>query len=471
MSAKDLLSRRGRPLPAKTIGVIVVLAITLWGIASFSTARIGSFLSRGDTIKAEFSREYKTRDFQDKIKLAGVVVGEITGVEKTDHGTTMVSMRVDPGVREKLGDSPSAAIRPTLVVGGIYYLALTPGGVGNEFPDDGVIPLPRTTVPVELDRVLTTVNPPAQHGIQTTVDQLDTTLAQGGEPAIKGLVRTAPQVLAPAGGLLQSVNGTRPGVDLPQLVNGLERTAAVLNKRKGQLSAILDKLNGSSAALAASSKPLSAELAKAPEQLRVARAGLIDLQPTLDELKDVAPEFRPSARKLDKTLGELDPVISRARPVVNDLNGLLDDAKPLLQRLEPTADRGSRVFDDVRGPVLDRVNGPIMDTVNTPWRGTGAYANGGDGQVFYKEVGYLGAIGADVFKFHDRNGGMARLMAGVGINSVVGGNGNVQSLEQYLEGLGLQQPAGPQEQGGRKATGGVPGLPPQLTGLTGRPNG
>jgi phospholipid/cholesterol/gamma-HCH transport system substrate-binding protein len=467
---RESLPRRGRPIPKKTLGVIVVLAVTLWGIASFSTARIGSFLTPGDTIHAEFSREYKTRDFQDKIKLAGVEVGEITSVEPTGRGTTMVTMRVDHGIRQELGDSPSAALRPTLVVGGIYDIALTPGGVGNEFPDDGTIPVARTTVPVELDRVLTAVDPAAQRGIQTSVRELDGTLRQGGEPAVKGLVRTAPGVLAPAGGVLQAANGTRPGTDLPQLVDGLERTAAVLNNRKGQLGSILDSLNRTSAALAASSKPLSESIHTAPDRLRVARAGLVDLQPTLDDLQETAPEFRPSAQSLDKTLGALDPVIARARPVVSNLNDVLDDARPLVQKLEPTTDRADKVLDDVRGPVLDRVNGPIMDTLNTPWRGTGVYANGGDGQPFYKETGYLAAIGADVFKFHDQNGGMARLMAGVGANSAVGGNGSVLSLEQYLEGFGLQQPAGPQEPGGRQAQGGVPGV--QLpTGLTGRPNG
>jgi phospholipid/cholesterol/gamma-HCH transport system substrate-binding protein len=452
------------------LGVVVVLAITAWGIAAFSTARIGSFLSSGDTVQAELSRQYKLRDFEDKIKLAGVDVGEVTGADPTDHGTTMITMRVDPDVREKLGDTPSAALRPTLVVGGIYYIALTPGGVGNTFPDGGTIPIDRTTVPVELDRVLTTLTPPAQQGIQTTARELDGALAQGGKPAVKDLVRTAPRVLGAAAPVVDAVNGTRPGTDLPELVDGLERTSAVLNKRKGQLGSILDSLDRTSAALAASRRPLTDAIHTAPETLRTARAGLTDLQPTLDRLVETAPAFRPSARELDTTLKELDPVIARTRPVVSDLNHLLDDARPLVGKLVPTTDRASRVLDDVRGPVLDRVNGPIMDTVNSPWKGTGVYANGGDDDPFYKETAYLTAIGADVFKFHDQNGGMARLMAGVGANTPLGGRSQVMSLEQYLEQAGLQQPLGPQEPNGRVPQGGVPGIPP-MTGLTGRPNG
>ncbi len=114
----------------------------------------------------------------------------------------------------------------------------------------------------------------------------------------------------------------------------------------------------------------------------------------------------------------------------------------------------------MRGPVLDRLNGPIKDAVLSPWHGTGIYAGGGNDHLFYQEAGYLLSDGAEVFKFHDSNGAAGRLMAGVGVN-IAGGSTLLMPLEEYLETLGLQQPAGPQE-GTRQ---GAPGLiPPPAAG-------
>jgi phospholipid/cholesterol/gamma-HCH transport system substrate-binding protein len=81
--------------------------------------------------------------------------------------------------------------------------------------------------------------------------------------------------------------------------------------------------------------------------------------------------------------------------------------------------------------------------VLTPWHGTGVYDGGGNDHRTYEEIGYLLSDTADVFKFHDKNGAMGRLMAGVGVSTPGGVVG--MSLEKYLEGAGLQSPKGPQE--------------------------
>jgi phospholipid/cholesterol/gamma-HCH transport system substrate-binding protein len=81
--------------------------------------------------------------------------------------------------------------------------------------------------------------------------------------------------------------------------------------------------------------------------------------------------------------------------------------------------------------------------VMSPWHGTGKYDGGGNDHKLYEETGYLLANTADVFKFHDKNGAMGRLMAGVGLSTPGGIIGH--SIEQYLEMLGYQLSAGPQD--------------------------
>jgi phospholipid/cholesterol/gamma-HCH transport system substrate-binding protein len=429
-------------MPARAIGIVVLVVILVAGFAAFEKDEITTAVNNGDTIQAEFSRGYKLDNYRSDVRVADVQVGKVTDVESTDHGTVLVTMKVKDDIRDVLGRSPSAAIRPTTLLGGVYYVALTPGGAHGTFA--GPIPVARTSVPVELGEVLSALTPPARQGVQSSVSRLDATLHQGGKDAARSLIQDAPGTLRPTGDVLNAALGTRPETDLTGLVSGLRNTAAVLNRTDGQLDAIFTDLNRSTGALAAERQPLSGALANLPATLRTTRTGLGDLHGTLDRLISTATSLQPTARSLDSLLGKLDPVLDRTRPVVSETRDLVGAARPLVQELVPTVDSGTQDLANVRGPVLDRLNGPIKDLVLSPWKGTGVYAGGGNGHRFYEEVGYLGVNGAKVFQTHDGNGAQGRLMAGVGARTL-GGAAVPMSLEQYLETLGLEQPLGPQE--------------------------
>jgi len=90
----------------------------------------------GDTVTASFTRQYKLDPYLSVVKLASVRVGAVTDIERADDGGAKVTMKLDKGTIEKLGGEPSATIRPTLVVGGVYYVELTPGGRGGVFNGD-----------------------------------------------------------------------------------------------------------------------------------------------------------------------------------------------------------------------------------------------------------------------------------------------------------------------------------------------
>ncbi|HWJ10126.1 MAG TPA: MCE family protein, partial [Nocardioides sp.] len=211
----------------------------------------------------------------------------------------------------------------------------------------------------------------------------------------------------------------------------------------GQWRGILDDLATTSAALADGARPLAAAIDDGPQTLTETRAGLADLDGTLDRLETTARSFRPSARALAPLLDDLDPVLVRARPVLADARAVARDARPVVQDLLPVADDATALLDDVSGPVLDRLSGPVTDAVLSPWHGSGVYQGGGNDHRLYEETGYLLANFADVFKFHDKNGAMGRLMAGVGLSTPGGVLG--YSLEQLLEGSGMRLPAGPQD--------------------------
>lgn len=449
-------------------GIVAIAILLLAAVAVFYKEEIGTrfigLVTPVEKIKAEFPRAYKLREYRagSAVKMAGVVVGTITDIAQTDRGSSMVTMQLDHGTREKLGAAPRAVIRATLIVGGRYYVDLIPGGAGAFVGD--LIPPERTQLPTELEGVLEASGGTelAKKGIRSSIHQFDGFLQQGGIDALHDVVTHAPDTLRPSGDVLAAMRGTRPDQDLTEMVTNLRSTAAGLDSRDGQIESIIGAVEGSTRALAAGSKPLAASIADMPGTLRATKAGLDDLNPTLDQLVVTAGNFRPAARALDPMLEELDPALANARPLLGDLRSLLRDARPLVEHLVPVTRGATEVSDNVGGSVLDRVNGPIADAVLSPWKGQGPYAGGGaSGNPLYVEAGHLASRSAQVFGWHDKNGGFTRLSAGVGLNTL-GGSAGQLSLEQYLEHLGMQQPAGPQAFAGR--TGPLPSGPGTQTG-------
>ncbi|GAA3523900.1 MlaD family protein [Nocardioides daeguensis] len=426
----------------KAKGITVLVILLLFTLVAFNRPRVETTLAGGEMLNAEFSRAYKLAPYQSVVKLAGVQVGMVVAVDDAENGS-VVQMKLDDGILEKLGTAPRANIRPTLVLGGKYYVELVREGQAGQPAAGSTIPVKRTSVPVELDRVLSAVTPDAAHSIGGTVQSLDATFDEPGRKATQRLLDDGPATLRGTKQVLAGLRGNRPEDDLTGVVVGLQNTAAALNREPGQWRGILDDLATTSAALADSARPLAAAIDDGPATLTQTQAGLADLDGTLERLEETARSFRPSARELAPLLADLDPVLVRARPVLADARAVARDARPVVQDLVPTSVDATALLDDVSGPVLERLSGPVTKAVLSPWHGSGVYQGGGNDHRLYEETGYLLANFADVFKYHDKNGAMGRLMAGVGLSTPGGILG--YSLEEILEGSGLRLPAGPQE--------------------------
>jgi phospholipid/cholesterol/gamma-HCH transport system substrate-binding protein len=434
-----LRARKASPLK---VGLFALTAVLLFGAVVFAKAQIGTFLTFGDTVQAEFAKGYKLQPYHSKVKIADVEVGTVTSSEKTDHDTALVTMTVDRGTLDKLGATPSAAVTATTLLGGIYYVELIPGG-GNGRYSGGVIPMARTKTPVELGDVLTAFTPKTIAAVPGILGNFDGTLKQGGTAAIRDLLNDAPSTLKPTGDVLTAFRGNRPDNDLTDVVSGLRTTAAGALEKQGQLGALFADFRRSTAALAAGARPLADSIRTSPETMRETRAGLEDLRGTLHRLRDNSDDLRPTARRLGHLLDKADPVLDRARPVVADLRDVLEDLRPLIHRLNPAVENATDVLDNLNGPVVDRLKGPIADMVLHDWHGTGVYKGGGSPNKFYEELGYLGVNGALAWQTHDGNGAMGRLAAGGG-SQTVGGSAFPSTSEEYLEALGLGGPPGPE---------------------------
>lgn len=413
------------------IGLVLLVVALVGGGALFQKQRITTELSRGDELRADFKRDYRLRANVTRVKIAGVPVGVVTGVEHDVDGAARVTMKLDKDHLSSLRTTPSAAIRPTTLLGGNYYVDLKPGGDPGE-PED-VIPVERTTTPVELDHVLETLNPEARTSMQRTVRRLDGTLGKAGRRELKRLLVSAPDTLGPAAEVLSGLRGTRPGTDLAVVVRDLGTTARVLTAKRGELESVLAGLTSASAVLDRQRQPLATGIRILPGTLRTARTGLAALGGTLDTLEVTARAARPVADELDGLLTELEPALAAAQPVVRDLRPALRDLRPVVRQLVPTAPIATNVLQDLDGEPLKRLNGPITDTVLSPWKGTGEYAGGGGNSVpFYIELGNMIAGANNVGRMTDRNGSTIHFQPGFGIGSVSGTPINFERLVNRL---------------------------------------
>lgn len=402
-----LASRLPRLSPLQLGALLLGLALTA-GVLLFNKNAIGTALRPGDELVVELARDYRLRPDQTPVKVAGIPVGVVTGVERAGENT-MLSLKLDKGTMAKLGTAPSAAVRPTTLLGGNYYVALSPGGDPGE--PAGNVPVERTTLPVELDRVLERVGPAQQEGIQTSVAQLDATLDDRGVAAAKNLVDDAPAALEPAAGVLDALRGTEPADDLSDLVAGLESTGRALAAEQGQLDGMLAAAAGTADTLDQRREAVADTLADAPQTLSTTRAALRRLDTTLDKLRDTAPTLRDGVQRTAVLVREARPVLAEARPAVRDLEVLAADLRPLLGDAVPVVRQGTDVLADVDGPVVDRLRGPVLTTVLSPYRGE---------TPFYQELAYMAAGIASASKMTDRNGASIAFHPGPGYQTVGG---------------------------------------------------
>ena len=87
----------------------------------------------------------------DEVRVSGVVVGTIESIEP--EGTqTRLTLKVDHGI-EVPADAKAVIVAPNLVASRYVQLAPAYRSSGPTLPDDAVIPLERTAVPVEWDEV------------------------------------------------------------------------------------------------------------------------------------------------------------------------------------------------------------------------------------------------------------------------------------------------------------------------------
>ena len=401
----------------KAIALIASIVVVMVALAFKNNITL--FLRSGDTIRATFAQNYDIIPGHTRVKMAGIQIGVVSGLDQDAAGTARVSMKIDHGIKEKLGSTPTARIEPLTILGGEYAVELIPGGDGRF---SGEIPKSRAHTPVELDRILAALPATTREGLQNTVKVTGRTFNPTTAKSLRELAAESTVVMKPAGQLVTAVRGNQPDTDIPGIVTNVQRMAASLDAQGAALSRSLANLDITSAALARQSPALTATIDNLPAALDATTRGTAGLRVTLAKLGSTTDSLQPTAEKLKPLLDTLGPTLRETLPVARQLPSLLRDARPLVRQLVPIATDVDAVVNDFKGPVLQRVQNPILSMLGSTYRGTGAFKDTGGGvqsdNKFYQEIGYMVTNLDHASQTHDAQGSTLNFQAGFSAGSL-----------------------------------------------------
>lgn len=233
----------------------------------------------------------------DEVRVAGVKVGKVTGIELVGD-KVLVSFRVK-GV--SLGEESTAAIKIKTLLGK-KFLSVDPLGAGEL---DGPIPIEHTTTPYDVNAAFS--------DLSSTIGEIDTEQLEQSLATVSEVFADTPE----------SVRG---------MVDGLSRLSRTISSRDDDLARLFESTKGVTGTLASRNEELGAlvddgnllltELANRRESIRkllrstttlgrelagVVRDNELQLKPALEKLDKVAALLSRNQRHLSDALAVLGP--------------------------------------------------------------------------------------------------------------------------------------------------------------------
>ena len=261
---------------------VVGLLVTVGLMAAAYLLGGAKILQRTYTVSAVFANASDIGS-GDPVRVAGIEVGEVTGVKRNARTVTM-DLELEKGT--KLSQGTRAAVRLRTLLGKKYVELMDPG-TGPLLPHDAVIPLSRTDAGTDVDEVVTS---------------FDSSLEQVDVQAMNELIRSFDKVMAGKGETINTLLG-----DLDTLATSMGQRQADIDKLLAASATLLSAMDDRRAALGTSVDGMSAALdalAKRRTELTQLVSGVRDLNTSL------TPLLARNEKRID---GVLDDVLVTAK--------------------------------------------------------------------------------------------------------------------------------------------------------------
>lgn len=423
--------RRHRPRISNFWGGIIGLVV----IAAVCYLVFGGalpFQSSPFVLKAVFTTETQLH-IPSPVRIAGVDVGEVVSVSHISGSSRagLVTMDINNNGLP-IHANANARIRPRIFLEGNFYVDLFPGTPNAPVLHSGdTLAAAQNSGPVQLDRVLSSLNIDARGNLQTLLQGIGAALdAKPGpgedatqDPSVRGLtgaqalnqsLKYSADAFKASAIVNQGLLGLQPH-DLEKVVTGNQKVFKALAASGGHLSSLVSTFNATMATLASRQQQLSQSISLLPPLLRRTQSADTALDASFGPTQTFAAALTPGVERLGPTIDAAIPWIAQATRLVSpaNLGGLLTDLTPAVQNTAATlgsakklisaADQLARCFTHNVIPTGNEVisDPPVTNTQRV-------YQ-----ELFQSAVGIAGASGN-----FDGNGRYVRASAGGGSDLV-----------------------------------------------------
>ena len=347
--------RRHRPAArAIPLGRLSILVQALLAVAFVA------FLLRGDNVRLPLLHDsYEVQAaFDDAsglngsdahpVLIAGVRVGDVADVAY-ERGKAVATLELDADTEGRLRRDARATIVPRSALQD-QTVELDPGRSREPLAEDAIIDVDRTRSPIELDRVISTLDADARAQLQILLGELAVGLRDRGTPLRAALAELAP-ALDSTGRVAAALSDRRRL--LARLVGQLDRVFATLGDRRGALEDVLVAGRQTLETTGRRDRELADMTNALPGTLQAVGSALDEVRRLAAPLEPALEDLRPAARRLPAALRDVREIVPTAR-------GLLDDLAPVVQE-------GRRPIRDLRaalsalGPASRELRGPVQD--------------------------------------------------------------------------------------------------------------
>jgi phospholipid/cholesterol/gamma-HCH transport system substrate-binding protein len=338
-----------RSLPAGRLKALsIVLAffvlcagIFLWFLQGTAT-RVPLLESRG------YVSIVKIRDVDNlvpasKIRMAGVVIGEVRTVKQLSDGV-LVDFAIDLKGVAPLHQGVKVTVGNKSLIGDTYLDVVD--GTGPAYPDGATLPDSAAVLSTQLDDVIRDLNPPTRValgsmirsvGAATQGTQANVNLTATGLGGLGGQGRTALDALV------------AQTSDLRALGRNAETLMRALDTQQGQIATLVYNAQQITNAVAGQHESLESSMRLLPSVLRTA-------QTASGKISELSGNLAPVAAGLREASPELNTAMVRLRPTTKDLRDLLPALSGTLDRLPDTLDKIDTLRSDVGDMAPDAVD-------------------------------------------------------------------------------------------------------------------
>jgi len=285
------------------------------------------------------------------VRIAGVKVGKVVGAERyRDTEYAVIRMQVDEEGRKELRRDAAIRIRPRLFLEGNFFVELQPGSPdAPAMPDGGTIPVTRTSVPVQLDQVLTTLQADQRKALQATVGGLgdgfgskptakedasqdEEVRGKPGGEALNEALRTSPQSLRDGAKVVTDLRGRVNG-DLTKAIAGIGDVTAALAQDQRALAGAVQNFDTTVSTLADDAGSLKSTVGELGTTSSTARVAFGSLRRALPPTRVAARDLTAAMKVLPGVVEAGRPWLRQAAPLLStkELRGLLSDVRPTLR--------------------------------------------------------------------------------------------------------------------------------------------